>query len=301
MACRLFSLSLVAAIAFAGCARDPTVITGDRPIAGGHFEASGVVAAANGRGVLLVDDDDPEHVLWMAFDATGTPRPAVPVPTGARIIDPEGMTTDGRFTYVVASQSKIDSHDGDDLVRFVFDADRVAVQELTVVRNLRTLLAAEVEELQGVDRRTGDRALNIEAIAWDPAGSQLLLGLRAPLAGSDALVVPLKLRDPSGPFAAANLHVPGGSAWHIPLGGAGIRSLEYDPRHGTFRIVTGAHLDEERLAFRLLEWPAGQPASIRELAIFPRGLKPEGIAPVHTSEGVRTMIVYDSGRFLFLD
>jgi hypothetical protein len=305
---RLIALIVSSACLAAACRSDappgaqPTPwLTGDVPIAGGYFEASAVVRADKGRGVLFADDDRTREIMWIDFDQSGSPRAAVPIPISADITDPEGMTTDGRYTYVVGSQSKLTGADGDGLVRFVFDPETMRVRELESLRNFKAFLAAEVDELSGIAGKQGDHVINIESIAWDPAGTRLLLGLRAPLVEGDALVVPLVFRDPAAGLTAENLFVPDRRAIRLPLGGAGIRSLEFDPVSGTFHVISGAHLDEERLTFRLFAWDGRTGSAPQETGVFPKGLKPEGLTRVKAGTTERLMIVYDTSRYMLVD
>ena len=152
------------------------------------------------------------------------------VPLGATVIDPEAMTTDGTYFYLVGSQSMSKGTQSDGIVRLRFDASRHQVVERASISALKAFLAAHVKELNGIDPRRGDdEELNIEGLAWDPVRSRLLLGLRAPVIdGHGRLGTPLKLRDPRWPFEADNLEVDGGKAIRLALGGSGIRNLEYD-------------------------------------------------------------------------
>jgi len=94
-----------------------------------------------------------------------------------------------------------------------------------------------------------DDGLNIEGLAWDHTQGQLLLGLRSPVVDGNALLVPLRLRDPRGPFSYDNLEVK--EAIRLPLGGFGIRSVEYDPQQKVFYIIAGA--TETQGQFRLAD------------------------------------------------
>ena len=276
---------------------------GPQRIAGGPFEASAVVSVAGGRGVLVADDDNYTELIWMALDERGRQQGRTErVPMGTTLVDPEGMTSDGVHVYVVGSQSKPNGAQGDGLMRFTFDAHQRRIVERASVRNLKAFLAARVPELSGVNPNRGtDEELNIEGLAWDPAASRLLLGLRAPVVNGEALVIPLKLRDPEGPFAADNLAVDGG-AIRLPLGGGGIRSLEYDAASGAFWVITGASLNDEIEDFRLLEWRtvAGK-HQFAEVARYPRRLKPEGITRATLDQARPRVIVFDIGLYTSID
>jgi hypothetical protein len=114
--------------------------------------------------------------------------------------------------------------------------------------------------------------------------------------------VPLRLRDPQGAFSAANLEVEGGKAIRLPLGGAGVRSIEYDERAKAFRIITGAGPNSEKLDFRLMEWD-GDAASpvLREVGTFDRRLKPEGVTRVSSGGGDFAFIVFDTSGYTATD
>ena len=54
------------------------------------FEASGVVDVPDSGGVLFVDDTRAAEIFWMELTADGRQAaPAVKVPLGATVIDPE--------------------------------------------------------------------------------------------------------------------------------------------------------------------------------------------------------------------
>jgi Protein of unknown function (DUF3616) len=267
-------------------------------IAGGRFEASGVVEVPASNGVLFVDDKSTKHIFWMELTADGRQAsPAVKVPLGATVVDPEDITTDGTHFYLVGSQSA--GTEGNGILRFRFDPSQRRVAELASIAGLKAFLATRVEELKDVDPRRGSKEeLNIEGLAWDPVRSRLLLGLRAPVIDGHALVIPLKMRDPRGAFRADNLEVDGGKAIRLALGGAGIRSLEYDEASRVFWVIAGAASSRETEEFRLIEWRdgSGGPA-FTELARYSSSLKPEGITRATAGGASHRFLVFDTGRY----
>jgi hypothetical protein len=272
-----------------------------RQIAGGRFESSGVVHVPGTNSVLFVDDGRNTEVFLMTFTTSGDQQEtAISVPLGANVTDLEGLTTDGERFYAVGSQSKNTGFDGDGLVRFRFDPKTRRVDGVESIRGLKAWLAANVAELRGTERRVGDDVLNIEGLAWDPERSRLLLGFRAPVVGGQALIVPVRLADPAGPFSRENLRVDG-AALRVPTNGAGIRSLEYDASTKAFRMILGAGGNNENRDFGILEWD-GQAGSVpRQLKSFSRKLKPEGITRAMVSGRSVTVIVFDVGRFTIAD
>ena len=273
--------------------------TAPHRIMGGSFEASGVVYVPGSEGVLFVDDANTRSVFWMELSDAGVQRhPAVAVPLpGADVVDFEGMTTDGRYFYAVGSQSKKTGSDGDGLVRFTFDPAARKAGSVETVRALKRFLSQNVRDLGGVENLVGDDVLNIEALAWDPNGRRLLLGLRAPVAGSDALVVPLTLRDPKAPFTAENLTVEGNRAIRVSTGGAGLRSLEFDPVGNRFLVITGAPLNAETKDFRLFEWDGAEKTALRDLRKYSRKLKPEGITRARLAGCDALVVVFDTSAY----
>jgi hypothetical protein len=276
----------------------PNVSTPTR-IAGGSFEASGVAYVPGTNDVLFVDDNQYGLVLAMRLAADGTQLgPPTPIPLGVEITDAEGMTFDGTYFYIVGSQSKSSGFDGPGLARFTYNSQLRRIENLETVSNLKAFLAAHVTELAGVDRRIGDYVLNIEGLAWDPVHQRLLLGLRAPVIANAALVIPLKFGDPQSRLSAENIYVENGQAIRLPLGGAGIRSLEYDAGSNAFWLITGASLNDEKLEFRWMEWREG--GTIRQLSTFSRKMKPEGITPAFLDGHPVTVMVFDTSQYLVL-
>ena len=261
-----------------------------RTIAGGGFEVSGVVHINGTNGFLFVDDDNTKHVLWLELASDGTQKgKAARIPLGAEIVDPEGMTTDGKYIYIVGSQSKRQSSSGVGLMRFVFDSQRRMIHSVESIRELKSFLAKALVELRNTD-------INIEGLAWDPMQNRLLLGLREPLDNGRALLVPLTLRQPGGPLSNDNINV--GPPIPLHLDGEGIRSIEYDPSRKAFLVITGASQNKEDREFRLLLWSGtasvDSPPILRR---FPSKLKPEGVT-MATLDGSEThMLVFDVGRY----
>jgi Protein of unknown function (DUF3616) len=271
---------------------------------GGKFEASGVAYTPGTDGVLFVDDGRPSEVFWMRLDASGNQAGAVkPINLGVSVIDLEGITTDGAYFYVVGSQSKPKGSDQVGFVRFKFDAQLQRAEEVESISGLKRFLTENVAELRSMgDRAYKDGGINIEGIAWDPQGNRLLLGLRSPVVNGQALVAPLKLREPGGAFTYDNLEVAEAGAIRLPLGGSGIRSIEYDDLSKAFRIITGAAKNSENADFKLWEWngDASQP-TLREADRFDRKLKPEGVTRVSAGGRNFTFIVFDTSGYAAID
>ena len=88
-----------------------------------------MVVPPGGKGMLFVDDARADAVFWMELAADGSPKSAqVRIPLGASVVDPEGLTTDGRYLYVGDSGDVIDTR------------TRKVVASLAAMRNSRKTL-----------------------------------------------------------------------------------------------------------------------------------------------------------------
>lgn len=287
--------SVTLTVKLAGTANDPF------QIAGGSFEASGVVHVPSSNTVLFVDDGRTREIFAIDVAPDGAQRgSAKTVALHADVTDLEGITTDGKLFYVVGSQSKATGFEGDGLVRFAFDPATGQASKIEKIQGLKKWLAENVAELHGTANRIGDKVLNIEGLAWDPDGGRLLMGLRAPVIDGQALIIAMRFKDPAGPFHTDNLIVDGGKAIRVSLNGAGIRSIEYDASASAFRMITGAGLNKEDRDFRVVEWRPGGGA-VREVTRYASRLKPEGITRATLEGHARTVIVFDTGRMAVLD
>lgn len=293
----VFTLALMLGVHSVASAPSMTAFTG------GTFEASGVVQVPGTDSVLFVDDGRTNEVFRMRLSEDRKQAGAInPVRLSARIIDLEGITSDGNYFYVVGSQSKSKGGDLTGLARFKLDENNQALDTQTI-DGLKNFLADNVAELRGMHKRKySDGGINVEGIAWDPKHNRFLLGLRSPVVDGHALVVPLKLRDPLGAFSSDNLEVEGQKAIKLSLGGAGIRSIEYDEERTTFHLITGAGPNAENMDFKRWEWSGnGEAPTLRETDKFDRRLKPEGITRVSSGDNSFIFIVFDTSGYAAQD
>jgi hypothetical protein len=269
--------------------------------AGGTFEASGIAQVAGTDGFLFVDDGKPGEVLWIELDKAGKQSGSiVPVKLGVNIDDPEGITTDGSYFYVVGSLSRPKSAEQAGLARFRFNKDTKSAEDVQSVNELKRYLVENVAELRGsASKGAKDDDLNIEGLAWDPDRKVLLLGLRNPVIDGKALLVPLKMRDPRGTFSSENLVAGKLEAIRLPIAGMGIRSIEYDDRLRVFHIIGGATEGQDKTDFKLWEWSSQADGSgLRETTTLDRKLQPEGVTGGSAGNGNFKVIVFDSSRYL---
>jgi len=300
----LSGFAIYAFMSNASAGTDEWHISEARTIEGGKFEASGVANINGTDGVLFIDDNQPGKAFRMLLDKDGKQTgPLKTIELGVNIEDPEGITTEGNYFYIVGSQSRPKGATQAGIARFRFDSANQRAEEVETISELKRFLIENVNEFRGMSRLKAKKdGINIEGLAWDSKGNRLLLGLRSPLAGTQALIVPLKLRDPRGPFSYENLDVNESGVIRLSLGGQGIRSLEYDERSKLFHIITGATESQEKTDFKLWTWDgnADRP-TLQTVATFDRKLKPEGITRVSAAGGQFTFVVCDTGRYLKMD
>ncbi|HJQ69315.1 MAG TPA: DUF3616 domain-containing protein [Blastocatellia bacterium] len=273
------------------------------PFEGGKFEASGVVAVPGTDGILFIDDSKPDRVFWTRLDQSGKQAGAItPVPLGVEVEDPEGITSDGTFYYVVGSQSRPKS-EHNALVRFAFDPKAMTARA-EAVKNFRALLIANVPQLKGDGEQKGsDGGLNIEGIAWDPARQQLLLGLRSPIINGQAMLVPVKPPAAGQAFTAESLSFVEPRAISIPLDDLGVRDIQYDPARNSFLIISGAPETISKTDFKLWEWDGNPSSPPSERMFLDEDVfdKPEGISPIKAGGRDMIFIVGDGSIYYTLD
>jgi hypothetical protein len=304
-----FLLSVLCLILWLSIASTPTrpggeVIKRMTAFVGDKFEASGVAAVPGTDGVLFVDNGRMGQVFWMRLDQNGKQAGAIKaLSLGVSIEDIEGITTDGTYFYVVSSQSRPKAIASTGLVRFKFDARNQGIEGAASISGLKKFLVENVAELREEgDRKGKDGGVNIEGLAWDPRQGRLLLGLRSPMIGGQALVVPLKLRDPRGAFSIDNLEVEGSKAIRLSLGGLGIRGIEYDARAKVFRVISGATEEQQLTDFGLWQWNGDEKQPVlQETNKFDKTLKPEGVARTTSGNCNSLIVVFDAGGYTILD
>jgi hypothetical protein len=275
--------------------------TAEQSIQGGTFEASGVVHIPGTNAVLFVDDGRDDAVFWMQLDESGRQQgPAQAITLGVRVVDPEGITTDGSWFYVIGSQSKRNSADGAALVRFRFDSAARRVSNIETVSGLRSALLAQLPAIAAASGKKAD-GFNIEGLAWDKKSGRILLGLRSPVIDGQALVLPLPI-DATTPLLPRALVVREADVIRLPLGNAGIRSLEFDATRGAFRLITGSATAQDSQPFKLWQWSgeSGTRAQLRSDSSFDARLKPEGVTSLSAPRHM-TFLVFDTSRYLALD
>lgn len=270
---------------------------------GGIFEASGVAQVPGAGGVLFVDDSRPSEVLWMKTDQQGQQVGDIkPIPIGISVENPEGITFDGTYFYIVGSQSNPKHAERNTIGRFTFDPNTATAQNASVLGDFRGWLLNKVPDLAGLGEvKAKQGGLNIEGIAWDPERKGLLLGLRGPVVDGKALVVPLRFVNPQGPFSLDNLKVEDGKAISLSVGGSAIRDIQYDTRLKSFLIISGAPENEDKGDFILWQWDGNAASSPIQKSVLDNSAKPEGVTSLDVGGDSFMFIVCDGSRYAKID
>jgi pSer/pThr/pTyr-binding forkhead associated (FHA) protein len=268
------------------------------------IEASGVAFATGQTGVAMVSDSSESEVLWMQLDQNGKQSGSLQkIPLGVSFRDPEAITYGNGFYYLVTSQSNPKDRALNAIIRFDISPDTHTLRGTPeVINDLRAFLLNNVTAISSLGAPSGmEGGLNIEGLAWDPNNERLLLGLRSPQIGAQAVLVPLKLRDPRGPFNLENLKIDEPQVIVFSLEGHGVRDITYDPRMRNFLIISGAPETSPKTDFGVWEWN-GQPDSkpVRIMVLEDK-MKPEGIASVTINGASYVLVVGDAGSYLKLN
>lgn len=271
---------------------------------GGTYEASGVAHVPGTNGVLFVSDGSKGEVFWMQLDENGKQEGSIKsIPLGVNFKDSESITYGNSYFYLLTSQS--DPKDGEENVFVRFDLNQ-ETQSLRgqpdIINNFRSFLLSNVLDIASLGAPPGaEGGLNIEGIAWDPNYGRLLLGLRSPLIGNQAVLIPLMFRDPRGAFARENLKIGDPRVILLPLEGHGIRDITYDTRIKNFLIISGAPENVPKNNFILWEWD-GQPDSKPvKLLTLDEKMKPEGITSTTIKGQSFVFVVGDAGSYVKLN
>ncbi|MDJ0741088.1 MAG: DUF3616 domain-containing protein [Gammaproteobacteria bacterium] len=287
----------------------------------GIYEPSGVLQLPDGRFVVVQDEaSHPLDLFALQADGAVAEQPlfrrslfswSSPNRVLNALEDLEGVAIDAQgLIYAVTSHSRKTrgkrANSREQLVRFALDGGQVT--GLQVLRGLRKRITARhrlLKDAAKVRDVKDDGGFNIEGLSFDAGKQNLLLGLRSPLAGSNAIIVVLS--NPDSAFDGAAKPQVSERLIELDLDGGGIRGMSHDPHLGGFLIISA----KPGKAFKLWLWSGDAKDAPRRLRV--RGVKnlrqAEGVAPVRLDgRPVGILIVSDDGdgvrgkpgRYLFL-
>ena len=256
------------------------------------YEPSGVQQLPDGR-FLVVEDEavHPLGVFSLQADGQVSEQPlyrstlfswSSPNRVLNTLDDLEAVAVDeqGRI-YAITSHSRKANGKRDDkreqLARFGLEGEQIV--DFKVLRGLRKKISAQHGSLKDAakirDVKDGD-GLNIEGLSFDATKQNLLIGLRSPLAGSNAIIVVLE--NPRAVFDHDEKPRISDRLIELDLAGGGIRAMSYDPHLGGFLIISR----KPNKSFKLWLWSGDADESPQRLRIpeMKNLRQTEGVTPV---------------------
>lgn len=193
--------------------------------------------------------------------------------------DLEAVTVDdqGRIYAITSHSRKKNGKRGDkreQLVRFGLDGEQIV--DFKVLRGLRkkiTTLHQSLKDAAKIRDVKNSNGFNIEGLSFDAVKQNLLIGLRSPLAGSDAIIVVLE--NPQAVFDRDEEPRISPRLIELKLSGGGIRALSYDPHLDGFLIISR----KSGKSFKLWFWKGN-------VGTKPKRLKIPGVKNLRQAEGV---------------
>jgi hypothetical protein len=271
----------------------------------GMCDASAAVAVGRTMFVVANDEDNVLRVYRSntpgqpihTFDLTSFLKPDPDHPE----TDIEGATQVGDRAYWITSHGTNKNGKPRSSRRRLFATDVKVTGDKVTITPVGTPYMDLVQDLTAApqlkDFKLGDAAekppeetggLNIEGLCATPEGA-LLIAFRNPVPEKKALIVPLENPKEVIDGKAAKL----GAPIQLPLGGLGIRSIEYCESKGKYLIVAGPHDDEGD--FKLYQWSgpsSKEPELLKEINF--KGLHPEALI-VYPGEKTKVQVLSDDG------
>jgi hypothetical protein len=278
----------------------------------GIFEPSGIQQLPDGRFLVIEDEKEfPFSIFALGQDGRLAGDP-LPLAAPEKLNDLEGLSLGpSGHLYAITSHSR----DGDAdvkksrrrLVRFRVEGN--AIVDFSMCGDLLPALAGADPALADAARVAdvkSDGGLNVEALEMSPDGKELLVGLRGPLIGGQAVAA--AIADPDSLFegpgslfdAALDALLDRGSKVQmtirrVNLGGQGFRSLAWIPALDAYLVVSGP-LGREKQDFGLWLWNGVDAAARRVTISGATGVaRTEGVTAAEVGGRRGVLLVSDDG------
>ena len=272
------------------------------------YEPSGVQQLPDGRFVVVEDEAvHPLDIFSLQPDGQVSEQPlyrrsllswASPNRALSALEDLEAVAVDdqGRIYAITSHSRKANGKRADEreqLVRFGLDGEQVV--DVQVLRGLRKKISAQHEFLRAAAKIRdvkGRGGFNIEGLTFDAAKQNLLMGLRSPLAGSNAIIVVME--NPRAVFERDEEPRISDRLIELDLAGGGIRGMSYDPHLGGFLIISR----KPDKSFKLWLWSGNRDEPPNRLRIADKKnlRQAEGVTPVRLDgRPAGILIVSDDG------
>lgn len=258
------------------------------------YEPSGVQQLPDGRFVVVEDEAvHPLDVFSLQSDGQLIEHPLYRSSlfswsSSNRVLntldDLEAVAVDDLgLVYAITSHSRKENGKRDDrreqLVRFGLEGEQVV--DFKVMRGLRKKISRQHESLKDAtkirDVKDGG-GFNIEGLSFDAEKQKLLIGLRSPLAGSNAIIVVIE--NPHAVFDRGEKARISDQLIELDLAGGGIRAMSYDPHLDGFLIISR----KPNKSFKLWLWSGDADES-------PKRLRTPGIKNLRRSEGITPVVL----------
>ena len=258
------------------------------------YEPSGVHQLPDGRFVAVEDEAvHPLDVFSLQPDGQVSEQPLYRISllswnSPNRVLktleDLEAVAVDeqGRM-YAITSHSRKENGKRDDkreqLARFGLEGEQIV--DFKVMRGLRKKIAAKHDSLKDAtkirDVKDGG-GFNIEGLSFDADKQNLLIGLRSPLAGENAIVIVME--NPQAVFDHDEKPHISDRLIELDLAGGGIRAMSYDPHLGGFLIISR----KPEKSFKLWLWSG-------DVGESPQRLRIPDIKNLRQAEGVTPVLI----------
>jgi hypothetical protein len=149
-----------------------------------------------------------------------------------------------------------------------------------------------------------DGGVNVEGLAWDPARSELLFGMRTPVVDSQPVILRVRVKDIEGTWNLNNFEMRSPVRLQLPPSdhARGIRTMEYDTSTGTMLIVTGNAVSGGQAPFELYAWDGNAKGRVRrfDAVRFHPKFRVEGVTPGTIAGRPALIFVDDRGGYQVL-
>ena len=265
------------------------------------YEPSAVLQLSDGR-VLIVEDEEHRalNILKISENGSLIEDAAANLQFNQgfehKLDDLEGLTADHNgFIYITTSHSSMKNgkrrHNREQLVRFRVDGD--TVQDVRTVKTLRDEIARSKTLAKAIKAKTGKNpdfdTLNIEGLTYAHKTDDLLLGLRAPMAGKYSIIIAIE--NPAEVFEKSAAPIFGKPIF-LNLEGGGIRSLHFSTILNKY-VIANEVLDAKGKHYSKIWTWSGNP---KEAPIF---IDIPELADLKNIEGIDSVKVNGVAKLLF--
>lgn len=280
------------------------------------YNASGIVPVGDSKFIFV--DNNTNHAL-LSLELTSDGKAAGPIGVLPLNGLPEDSIDDiedlalaelngGRFIFAAPSLSikpgskkkgKDDKARPSSLLRIaISDGNNLTAEAMPgfrewFVANVPAIAAAAVN-----DPDYG--GLNVEGLAWDPDRQALLFGIRTPVLSTGPIVVPIKLKDPAGPWTTANLEAlpPIMLKVERAQGDQGIRGMSRGRDGKGFLVMVANATSDDEAPFSAYEWDGNQSGDVKKMPYtFAKKMKPEGLTVGTVGGRPAIVFVDDNGGY----